>query len=169
MDWRTADPFFFLMIAFSERGRCVHDCGAIMSREVNTMPRIIPIRDLRNTSNISKMAHDSQEPIFVTKNGYSDLVVMSAELYETIVQNDRIDRAISDAEAERDRGGSLISLDAARTRSDGKYRRKIRRSPLSKGISRSRRNLRMYFERLVGTRLCPDANSNPNRGTISPP
>ena len=87
------------------------------------MPRIIPIRDLRNTSNISEMAHGSQEPIFVTKNGYSDLVVMSAELYETIMQNDRIDRAISDAEAERESGGSLISLEAARTRLDGKYRR----------------------------------------------
>lgn len=45
------------------------------------MPRIIPIRDLKNTTAISEMAHLEQEPIFVTKNGYSDLVIMSAELY----------------------------------------------------------------------------------------
>ena len=32
------------------------------------------IRDLRNTSEISELAHRKQEPIFITKNGYSDLV-----------------------------------------------------------------------------------------------
>lgn len=46
------------------------------------MPLIMPIRDLRKTSEISELAHTKQEPIFITKNGYSDLVVMSAELYE---------------------------------------------------------------------------------------
>ena len=40
------------------------------------MPTIMPIRDLRNTSEISELAHRKQEPIFITKNGYSDLVVM---------------------------------------------------------------------------------------------
>lgn len=39
------------------------------------MPTIIPIRDLKNTSEISKLAHEIQEPIFVTKNGYSDIVL----------------------------------------------------------------------------------------------
>ena len=46
------------------------------------MPIIMPIRDLRNTSEISEIAHKEQEPIFITKNGYSDLVVMSSELYD---------------------------------------------------------------------------------------
>ena len=46
------------------------------------MPVIMPIKDLRNTSEISDMAHKIQEPIFITKNGYSDLVVMSSELYD---------------------------------------------------------------------------------------
>ena len=50
------------------------------------MPMIMPIRDLRNTSDISDLAHKRQEPIFITKNGYSDLVVMSAELYEKFAQ-----------------------------------------------------------------------------------
>ena len=48
------------------------------------MPLIMPIRDLRKTSEISELAHTKQEPIFITKNGYSDLVVMSAELYERL-------------------------------------------------------------------------------------
>jgi PHD/YefM family antitoxin component YafN of YafNO toxin-antitoxin module len=46
------------------------------------MPQIIPIRDLKNTSEISEMCHAVGEPIFVTKNGYGDMVVMSMEAYE---------------------------------------------------------------------------------------
>ena len=39
------------------------------------MPLIMPIKDLRNTIEISNIAHKEQEPIFITKNGYSDLFV----------------------------------------------------------------------------------------------
>ena len=46
------------------------------------IPQIIPIKDLKNTSLISEMCKNSKEPIFVTKNGYSDLVVMSIDTYE---------------------------------------------------------------------------------------
>jgi PHD/YefM family antitoxin component YafN of YafNO toxin-antitoxin module len=46
------------------------------------MPRIIPIRDLKNTSKISQMCHESKEPIFVTKNGYGAMVIMSMQMYE---------------------------------------------------------------------------------------
>lgn len=46
------------------------------------MPQIIPIRDLKNTSKISQMCHASNEPIFVTKNGYGDMVIMSMKMYE---------------------------------------------------------------------------------------
>ena len=46
------------------------------------MPRIIPIRDLKNTSAISALCHEDKEPIFVTKNGYGDMVLMSMETYE---------------------------------------------------------------------------------------
>lgn len=46
------------------------------------MPIIKPISDLRNKSNeISKLANDSNEPIFITKNGEGDLVVMSMNHY----------------------------------------------------------------------------------------
>lgn len=46
------------------------------------MPQIIPIRDLKNTSEVSKMCHDADEPIYITKNGYGDMVIMSVEMYE---------------------------------------------------------------------------------------
>ncbi len=40
------------------------------------MPRIIPITDLRKTNEISEMCHQSKEPVFITKNGYGDLVAL---------------------------------------------------------------------------------------------
>jgi PHD/YefM family antitoxin component YafN of YafNO toxin-antitoxin module len=46
------------------------------------MPQIIPIRDLKNTSEISQKCHSAKEPIFITKNGYGDMVIMSMETYE---------------------------------------------------------------------------------------
>lgn len=46
------------------------------------MPQIIPIRDLKKTAEISQMCKDYGEPIFITKNGYGDMVIMSMELYE---------------------------------------------------------------------------------------
>ena len=46
------------------------------------MPKIIPIRDLKNTTAISERCQAVGEPIFVTKNGYGDMVVMSIEAYE---------------------------------------------------------------------------------------
>ena len=51
-------------------------------QEVNRMPQIIPIRDLKNTSEISEMCKNATEPIFITKNGYGDMVIMSMEMYE---------------------------------------------------------------------------------------
>ena len=46
------------------------------------MPRIIPIRDIKNTAAISQMCNESTEPIYVTKNGYGDMVLMSMKAYE---------------------------------------------------------------------------------------
>lgn len=46
------------------------------------MPKIIPIRDLKNTSEISQMCQETNEPIYVTKNGYGDMVIMSVKTYE---------------------------------------------------------------------------------------
>ena len=48
------------------------------------MPQIRPITDLRNTNEISEICHAKKEPLFITKNGYGDLVVMSIETYEAL-------------------------------------------------------------------------------------
>ena len=69
-------------------------------KERKIMPIIMPIKDLRNTTEISNIAHKEQEPIFITKNGYSDLVVMSSELYDKFASTNRIDQAIFESEQE---------------------------------------------------------------------
>jgi hypothetical protein len=46
------------------------------------MPHIIPIKDLKNTGEISHLCHESGEPVYITKNGYGDLVIMSMKAYE---------------------------------------------------------------------------------------
>ena len=92
-----------------------------MEGEVDFMPTIMPIRDLRNTSEISELAHKKQEPIFITKNGYSDLVVMSVELYEKIVLENKIDQAIYESESEVMEGAKPISLENAIERLNKKY------------------------------------------------
>ncbi|WP_072524554.1 prevent-host-death protein [Clostridium sp. Marseille-P3244] len=85
------------------------------------MPVIMPIKDLRNTSEISELAHKIQEPIFITKNGYSDLVVMSSELYDKFAKINRIDQAIYESEREMEQGGVSIDLDEAFEKLNRKY------------------------------------------------
>ncbi len=72
------------------------------------MPQIRPITDLRNTNEISEICHARREPVFITKNGYGDLVVMSIETYEAMVENAAIDAAITEAEAEFKQNGQLF-------------------------------------------------------------
>ncbi|MDD3228619.1 MAG: type II toxin-antitoxin system Phd/YefM family antitoxin [Oscillospiraceae bacterium] len=71
------------------------------------MPQIRPITDLRNTNEISDVCHSRREPVFITKNGYGDLVVMSIETYEEMLETAATDRAISEAEAEFSADGQL--------------------------------------------------------------
>ena len=99
-----------------------HNYATIKSnKEVVIMPTIMPIRDLRNTSEISEIAHRQKEPIFITKNGYSDLVVMSAELYEKFARENRIDQAIFEAEQEFAEIGKTVDAKEAFAELEKKY------------------------------------------------
>ena len=62
------------------------------------MPQIIPIRDLKNTSEISAMCNSSNEPVFITKNGYGDMVVMSMETYEKNMFVHDVEEKLAEAE-----------------------------------------------------------------------
>lgn len=73
------------------------------------MPQIKPITDLRNTTEISDLCHAKKEPLFITKNGYGDLVVMSIEAYEEMLNTVQIDKAIWEAEKEFADNGTLMN------------------------------------------------------------
>lgn len=47
------------------------------------MPNIRPISDLRNNANaISDFCRQTREPVFITRNGTGDMVVLNIEEYE---------------------------------------------------------------------------------------
>ena len=74
------------------------------------MPLIRPISDLRNKFNeISALCHKVREPIFITKNGHEDLVVMSHEGYERQVALMELYQKLGEAEAEERRGETGLS------------------------------------------------------------
>ena len=68
------------------------------------MPEIIPIRDLKNTNAISQRCHETAEPIFVTKNGYGDMVIMSMEIYESAMKQLAMYRDIEISEKQIEAG-----------------------------------------------------------------
>lgn len=70
----------------------------------DTMPQIIPIRDLKKTSEISRICHESQEPVFISKNGYGDMVIMSMETYERIMFKNEVYSKLSEAEESISKG-----------------------------------------------------------------
>ena len=71
------------------------------------MPQIVPIKELKNTNRISQMCHESQEPIYVTKNGYGDMVIMSMEAYERQMVLTEVEAKLAAAEEQVASGNVL--------------------------------------------------------------
>ncbi len=76
--------------------------------------RIVSSKTLRNDySSVALNAHESGEPIFITRNGSEDLVVMSHEAYlarEKVLEERA---AVLEAEADYRLNGVSFSLDEA--------------------------------------------------------
>ena len=49
---------------------------------IQSLPKILPVNELKNTANIMKTCQESPVPIVITKNGYGEAVMMSIKLYE---------------------------------------------------------------------------------------
>ncbi|TBL72689.1 type II toxin-antitoxin system Phd/YefM family antitoxin [Paenibacillus thalictri] len=76
------------------------------------MPHIRPVSDLRNHfAEISKIVHEAQEPVFLTKNGHGDMVVMSIEQYENMQYNNEIFAKLQEAEIEANNSDIRYSHD----------------------------------------------------------
>lgn len=89
------------------------------------MPHIRPISDLRNTNEISELCHSTNQPVFITKNGYGDLAIMSMETYEELVGEAVIDEAIEAAEEEFERTGEMRDAREVLDELRGKYIEKV--------------------------------------------
>lgn len=62
------------------------------------MLQSVPIRDLKDTSEIARKCDESQEPITITKNGYNKLVIMSSKVFERYRQYALYDMLIKSEE-----------------------------------------------------------------------
>lgn len=61
------------------------------------MPNIKPSSEIRNNYNeISKFCHETNEPVFITKNGHGDVAVMSIEEYERLTSHLELCRLINE-------------------------------------------------------------------------
>ena len=76
------------------------------------MPRIIPIRDLRDTGKISELCNTVREPIYITKNGYGDMVIMSMAVFEERLAQLEMREKILAGKAQADSGELLDGPDA---------------------------------------------------------
>ena len=77
---------------------------------------------LRNDYNtISTLAHESQEPIYITKNGEGDIVLMSVDAFENREQVLQHRAAILEAECSRLSGEPTYSIDEIRRKLQEKY------------------------------------------------
>ena len=78
------------------------------------MPIIKPISDLRNKANeLSKLVHKSGEPVFITKNGEGDMVLMSLSQYGELQKRLDLYAKLAIAEEKRaagDRGRPLSKV-----------------------------------------------------------
>ncbi len=73
------------------------------------MPKIIPINELKNTANISNFVEESDEPVFVTKNGYGSMVIMSIDVYEREIAKNQIVKMINESLKDMDKDDSKTS------------------------------------------------------------
>ena len=74
------------------------------------MPLIRPISDLRNrSSEISELCHREDQPVFITRKGKGDLVVMSQAHYERLHSLLELYQKLGEAEALDAAGGQGIT------------------------------------------------------------
>ena len=74
---------------------------------------------------ISTLAHEAEEPIYITKNGEGDLVVMSIEAFERREQLLMLKTRLALSEQSRLNGEPTVSLAEARERLEAKYNAKV--------------------------------------------
>ena len=86
------------------------------------MIQIRPVSDLRNKfTEIEEIVTSTQSPVFLTKNGYGSMVVMSIQAYENIANN--IESKLDEADNYADFSDIRLSHDEI----FGKLKNKLRK------------------------------------------
>lgn len=74
------------------------------------MNKIRPVSDLRNNfAEISQIVHETKEPVFLTKNGFGDMVVLSMEAYENLQFESEVYFKLKEAEREAEKTATRYS------------------------------------------------------------
>lgn len=81
---------------------------------------IIPMRDLKDTVEIERKCRETDGPVFVTKNGYGKLVVMSIDHYEKLIGELREAKAVNEGLKDI-ASGNIVDGDEVKTRISDKY------------------------------------------------
>ena len=76
------------------------------------MPQIIPIRDLKKTSELSALCRQVKEPVFITKNGYGEMVIMSMETYEKTMFVNEVYNKLAEGERSIQSGDVVDGFDS---------------------------------------------------------
>lgn len=92
---------------------------------IQPLPKVIPINELKNTAQISKTCNESEVPIVITKNGYSDMVLMSVKLYEETVIKAQTAQFINQALDNIASGAELLDGDSVLDELRKKYAAKL--------------------------------------------
>ena len=72
---------------------------------------IRPVSDLRNNfADVSRVVHETGRPVFLTKNGFGDMVVLSMEAYEQIRFDSEIYDKLSEAERQAEASSVRFSV-----------------------------------------------------------
>ncbi|MEA4963472.1 type II toxin-antitoxin system Phd/YefM family antitoxin [Lutispora sp.] len=86
------------------------------------MPKILPISDLRNNFNaISEICHKEAQPVYITKNGKGDLVVMSLAYFQQLEARLDLYEKLAVAEVEKANGAPTVTHEEFMKSLRGKY------------------------------------------------
>lgn len=87
-----------------------HNYDRLSETGGDIMKNIRPVSDLRNNfAEISKIVHENNEPVFLTKNGYGDMVVLSMEAYENLQFESEVYAKLLEAEREAEHSDKTYS------------------------------------------------------------
>ena len=89
-----------------------------------SLPKVLPVNELKNTASIMKTCKESNVPIVITKNGYGEAVMMSIQLYEEMFAKIQAAALINASLDDIENGAKLIDGNDFLTSMREKYEKK---------------------------------------------